>query len=297
MSRRRRRAEPPRRDRRRLAVALGLLAAAITIGAGVLLSVSRPGAQGPVAWTRLGTQDVHALAFPDAADTAHLLFGHHGGILQSRDGGRTWASLATGADAMSLAPATDGSVVVAGHEVLMVVDLDGKLEPLEGDLPSLDIHGFTRDPGDPRRMWAYLAEGPLYETRDGGRHWERVATDPRPFVTAVRSGDSVKLLALDPFKGIVESTDGGATWQSLGAPPGGVMSLAATPTGEAVLLGTQRGLFRSDDGGTTWAPTALAGRTPLAIAASNDARTIAAVTTDTEFFRSDDGGATWPGPG
>lgn len=36
--------------------------------------------------------------------------------------------------------------------------------PIEADLPSLDIHGFARDPADPARMWDAVA---VIETAGG----------------------------------------------------------------------------------------------------------------------------------
>ena len=85
----------------------------------LVVAVLRPFSPGnPVAWTRLGTADVHSLAFAPGS-TDRLYFGHHGGILESRDGGRTWAPLPVTADAMGMRPAADGSIVIAGHEVFI----------------------------------------------------------------------------------------------------------------------------------------------------------------------------------
>jgi hypothetical protein len=77
---------------------------------------SGPGSGGQVAWTRFGSQDVHSLAFV-GGDPQHVLFGHHGGLTESRNGGRTWSALPVRDDAMSMVPAGDGSIVIAGHNV------------------------------------------------------------------------------------------------------------------------------------------------------------------------------------
>jgi len=107
---------PPDRPSRRpiwVAGAIALAAAAILIGSFLITPRSSP----QTAWARLGTEDVHSLSFV-GDDLDHLLFGHHGGLSESRDGGRTWQPLPTTADAMAMQPATDGSIVIAGHEVL-----------------------------------------------------------------------------------------------------------------------------------------------------------------------------------
>jgi photosystem II stability/assembly factor-like uncharacterized protein len=251
---------------------------------------------GPTAWTRLGTQDVHSLAFaPDSTD--HLYFGHHGGILESRDAGRSWTALPVNADAMGMRPAADGSIIIAGHEVLVASPDGGRTwAPIRSDLPNIDIHAFARDPEDRLRMWAYLAEGGVYESADGGSLWARVLDGHRPFLAAIRTPDGTGLLGIDPFEGLARSDDGGRTWTTLSQPQAyPAYGLAATPDGQVVLIGTGDALLRSADGGLTWETIDLPS-SPFAIAVSADGRSIAVVTRSTEFFRSDDGGQTWPRP-
>jgi len=255
---------------------------------------SRP-AQGQVVWARLGTEDVHSLAFVDAAGS-RVLFGHHGGLSTSTDGGRTWSALGVRQDAMSMAPAADGSIVIAGHEVL-VASRDGGAtwSPIDADLPSLDIHGFTRDPDDPARMWAYLATGGLWESADFGRRWVEVRQDNVLFPLAVRGQAGTRLLGVDQ-SGLVASDDGGATWTSLTTPETFPMTaLAATPDGRVIYAGSSKEIFRSQDGGRDWSPTSYRG-SAFAIATTPDGLTLGVVSRETEFFRSPDGGATWPGP-
>ncbi len=266
---------------------------AVTAVALILFLPRAPGGQ--VAWARLRTQDVHSLAFV-GGDAQHVLFGHHGGLLESRDGGRAWAALPIRDDAMSLAPADDGSIVIAGHEVFTASrDGGATWSNIPADLPSLDIHGFTRDPADPARMWAYLAIGGLWESTDFGVHWSEVRADSVLFPLAVRDGAETKLLGVDAT-GLVSSSDGGRSWTALMTPPTYPMtSLSATPDGQTIYAGANDGLFRSGDGGRSWSPTGYKGSV-FAIATTPDGATVAVVSRDTEFFRSIDGGSTWPGP-
>jgi len=268
----------------------------VAVAVAALVIVVRGGSPpDQVAWAALRTQDVHSLAFV-GGDPAHVLFGHHGGLLESRDGGRTWSALPVRDDAMSMAPADDGSIVIAGH-LVFTASRDGGATwaSIAADLPSLDIHGFTRDPADPARMWAYLATGGFWESTDFGAHWTQVRADNVVFPVAVRDGSTTRLLGADAT-GLVSSTDGGRTWTTLGTPPTYPMtSLAATPDGQTIYAGAPDGLFRSDDGGRTWAATAYTG-SAFAIATAPNGETVAVVSQETEFFRSPDRGASWPGP-
>ena len=274
-----------------LAGGLALAAAAMAI----VVFLTSSGSRSQAAWARLGTEDVHSLSFV-GDDLDHLLFGHHGGLSETRDGGRTWRQLPTNADAMAMRPAADGSIVIAGHEVFTASQDGGQTwQPIAADLPSLDIHGFTRDPVDPSRMWAYLATGGLWESTDAGAHWLRVRSDNVLFPTAVRREGGTRLLGIDA-NGLISSTDGGRTWETLGSPPTYPMTaLTATTDGSILYAGAIDGLLRSGDGGRTWKKATFNG-SPFAIATSTDGRTVAVVTRTTEFFRSSDGGGTWPGP-
>ena len=274
---------------------LAAVVAVAVLGVGAIVLTNTLSKGGPARWARLDTADVHSLAFV-GGDANHLLFGHHGGLLESRDGGRTWAALAVSDDAMSMAPADDGSIVIAGHEVFTASrDGGATWAAIANDLPSLDIHGFTRDPADPARMWAYLATGGLWESTDYGASWIQVRTDNVIFPLAVRDGPTTTLLGLDPT-GLVQSLDGGRTWATLGTPPTSPMtSLAATPDGRTIYAGAPDGLFRSDDGGRSWFSTGYRGSV-FAVATTPDGETVAVVSQQSEFFRSPDRGATWPAP-
>ena len=247
------------------------------------------------AWARLDTEDVHSLAFVDG-DPAHLLFGHHDGLLESIDGGRSWHPLATQADAMEMSPAADRSIVIAGHEVFTASTDGGETwRDIPADLPSLDIHGFARDPGDLQRMWAYPTSGGLWESHDGWTHWEQVIQDNIMFPVATTQDGQTILYGLD-VSGLATSADGGRTWTPLTTPPAyPFTTFTATTDGGVLLVGSPDGIFRSADQGRSWSKLRFKG-SAFAIAATSDGQNIAVVTRETDVFRSSDGGQTWPGP-
>lgn len=286
---------PPAGPRARTRLLIGVGIAGLVAVAAIAFAAVRLGESSAVAWSRLGTEDVHSLAFV-GDDPNRLLFGHHGGVLASADGGRSWQPLGTGADAMSLATTGDGSIVIAGHDVFAESRDDGRTwQDIPAVLASLDIHGFARDPADPARMWAYLATGGLWESRDGGRAWEQVNQENVLFPVAVSAPAGTRLFGVTA-NGLASSDDGGRTWRSVGSPELYPMTtLAATSDGSVLVAGGPDGLARSDDGGASWSKLPFEGQ-PFAIALADDGRTIALVTRTAEFFRSDNGGRSWPSP-
>lgn len=274
---------------------LVLVLAALLLVLAAALVLNQPGASGePAPIARVPTSDVHALAFIGGPE--RVILGHHGGILESLDGGRTWTAWGAGSDAMAIGVAGEGDVIIAGHEVLAAGTRDGEWRDLANDLPHTDIHGFARDPGNPQLMWAYLATGGLYESRDGGARWETVFAGHTFGLLAVARDGVTQLLALDPeARGIVSSADGGRTWQVIGEPPTTpVYAMAAARDGDTILFSGGEGLFRSDDGGRQFASILDLTEPILAIAATPDGQTILIATRDRSIYRSDDGGRTWP---
>lgn len=276
----------------------GLLAtgAAISLAVIAYVAFGTGGLGGAIAWARLGTADVHSLAF-DPRDAQHVYFGHHNGLLESVDGGRTWQATGLGgADAMNVRIGDVGVLQIAGHNVYMEsTDSGSSWQSVPNDLPGLDLHAFVTDPSDSAHSWAYAVGFGLFETADRGRHWEFRQPGDWPVLTAYRSANSTVLVGVSA-SGLTSSADGGRTWQSLSSPGHQVASLAAASDGSVLLAGTASGLFRSIDGGTTWLPTTFGGTALTVAVAPNDPQILAVVDDRTRYFRSDDGGASWPGP-
>lgn len=287
---------PPKRGWSRWAVPIaGLLVLAVAAVAFVLLR-DGDGDGDAVAWARLDTADVHSLAF-DPADPDRLYFGHHNGLLESRDGGRSWQPTAlSGADAMNVRVGGEGLMQIAGHDVYLESrDRGQSWQPVPNDLPGLDLHAFVTDPGDPTHAWAYAVGHGLFETSDAGRHWELRLAEDIGALTIYADGGQPVLVGVTQI-GVGRSTDGGQTWQPMGRPSGQLASLAASADGSVLYAGTTDGLQRSTDGGQTWSATGLPNVAVTIAVAHGDADTVAVVDDQARFYRSFDGGTTWPGP-
>jgi photosystem II stability/assembly factor-like uncharacterized protein len=278
-------------------VAFGLVGGLALVGYMVLSGGAGPSPGGPTAWSMLGTRDVHSLAF-DPADAQHLYFGHHNGLLESRDGGRTWQSTGLrGADAMNVRPGSGSTLQIAGHDVYSETGDGGRTwTPVPNNLPGLDLHAFVVDPDEPTHAWAYAVGFGLFESTDRGRHWELRQPGDWPVLLAIQSSGTTMLIGLSR-NGLGMSPDGGQTWRALASPGGGVSSLGGSADGSVIFAGSTSGLYRSADRGSSWQAMGSFKDTPLTIAvAPTDPRVVALVDDKTRFFRSEDGGASWPGP-
>jgi hypothetical protein len=195
------------------------------IGFGVLAAVgfvvlSGGGTQtvgGATVWATLGTRDVHSLAF-DPSDAQHLYFGHHNGLLESRDGGRTWQPTAlSGADAMNVRTGTGPALQIAGHNVYMETADGGRTwTDVPNDLPGLDLHAFVVDPTDPSHTWAWAVGFGLFESTDRGRHWEPRQPGDWPVLAIVKSSGSTTLVGVSAHNAVNVTTRNGHT--SVSAP-------------------------------------------------------------------------------
>lgn len=201
----------------------------------------------------LETEDIHVAAvIDDGRDT--LVVGHHDGVLASTDGGRTWTTDLLGVDAMALVPKADHALLVGGHGFIGERAIDGTFEVLSPDLADNDVHGLARSRLDPERFWLVSGEGTLYRSIDGGASWAVI--DEGSIVRVAAGADGADdLWAVDAFRGLVSSTDGGSTWSDGAEVPGApVNALEISPDGSAMLLATGMGAFLSEDDGASWEP-------------------------------------------
>jgi photosystem II stability/assembly factor-like uncharacterized protein len=170
--------------------------------------------------------DVVSVAFSPGDPQVAIAGTAAGQVYASRDGGNTWA------------PA-------------------GAVFPLSGWI----VASLQFDPNRPTRLWAALrgvyGGGAVVRSDDLGRSWESRAQigDDVVYALALVPGEEGRLF-LGTRRGVLGSTDGGATWKVLSrAQPDlvEVSSLLVHPQHPQTLVaGTFRRAFKSDDGGATW---------------------------------------------
>jgi len=126
---------------------------------------------------------------------------------------------------------------------------------------------IAADPRDPAHLYLGAANGWIYQSRNGGKNWNRLARvgnrddlvidnilvdpeDPRHLVV----GGWVLAELNHPDGGIFVSRDAGISWTSQPAMQGqSIRALASAPSDPKIFIaGTLEGVFRSTDSGAHW---------------------------------------------
>lgn len=199
------------------------------------------------------------------------------GLLVSRDGGRSWQSVALKGQAdfhaMAWSPRDGGQIYgwsVAGQAGLYRVST---LSWAVTRLPASGLSGALALAASPDPSGPLLAgtEQGLAISRDGGGAWARAAGAPADApVTAVGFHSSDPRMVYGYFAGagpgLMRSRDGGGKWEPAGLavdPRTPVVAVAVGPGNHVAVATTAADVVRSRDGGRSW-QTVLARGRPLA---------------------------------
>jgi photosystem II stability/assembly factor-like uncharacterized protein len=295
----RRRGRSRRRAPRRWPIAV--LGAALLAAAGWWLfagpgsPVASTGSGGTASLASFRPPDLHALAVaPD--DERTIIFGHHQGMLVSRDAGSTWSRISgASSDAMGIAlPAASRTAYAAGHNVFFRSDDGGDTwRSVRPSLPSFDIHGFAASATDARTFYAFVVGHGLFRSDDGGTAWAKAGDAPGSTMSmaAAKSGGKDVLFAATMDAGVVRARDGGKTWERV---PELASAGHVSAAGDVIYAAGGSSVVVSRDGGSSWLRRSFPrGGAVLVAVAPSDTRRAYVVTDRLEVWRSSNGGESW----
>ena len=195
--------------------------------------------------SQIRTADFHSMAI-SPVNPDGILYGHHGGVLRSIDGGRTWpkTNLAAATDdamGMGISSAEPEVAYAAGHDTFFKSTDGGRTwKTLKGDLPGRDIHGMAVAPDKAGRLYANIVRFGFYRSDDGGDTWKKAASGPFPVdVVQVSASAGGVVYIASAQGGVLRSDDAGATFTGTAPLSGSVLTVAASATdSNAVYAGT-----------------------------------------------------------
>lgn len=293
----------------RAAVLIWLLAVvvlAVMVLAIVWLLRAADDATSSVELSQLRTPDFHALAI-NPVDGESVLYGHHGGVMLSKDGGRNWSKTSLDQpsdDAMGMAFSSYDPhlAFAAGHDTFFKSTDGGQnWTALRFSLSRRDIHGLAVLPGLPASVVANVVGLGLFRSDDAGVNWSKINQQGfPPDIIQLSAATERVIYAASPSVGIVRSDDGGVHFTVAARPPGISLTVATSAADpETVYVGTDRGLQISIDGGRTWKLRSVPKGTQVMASAVNPRDSLDLILVSVNdagvgyVFRTYDGGASW----
>ncbi len=225
-----------------------------TLFAGTHYGLFRVPEQGAATLVADRVQDF--MGFTVVGPNHYLASGHPGegqegpsslGLIESTDGGQTWASL-------SLSGEADFHALEARHGLVYGLNsMTGELMVSE-EMKTWDVRSetamadFAVSPDDPDVLLATTEQG-LTRSQDGGRSFEPVSG--APVLLLVSWAEDGTIIGAEPDGTVHASTDGGRTWEQRGNLGGAPQALTATDAGE-VFAAIDAAILVSDDDGVTF---------------------------------------------
>lgn len=224
----------------------------------------------------------------------------------TRDGGHTWSVLASqlsSISALDLWSSHSGAVLSLHGTSALTEDGGRRWSPITW--PSLLTNGLNQAIQvqfvNANLGWATTSSNQLLATADGGQHWKQVVQFPPgpdviDFLTA-QDGWAIighKTPKIPPQKWsqtLMETTDGGVHWTSMGKIPYGIASLSFISMLQGWIM-TSKGLWNTTNGGRSWSAIDLPHVNPASIDAANS-RTLYLTTLGGRLLKSQNQGASW----
>ncbi len=224
--------------------------AAVQGGAGVYQSTDT-GSTWNAKSTGLGSNEVHALAFSSGS----VFAGTRGaGIYALASGATSWTAVNRGLvatdtySALAADPGNSGTIYAASYSAVYVSTNNGANWSATALAPAAPVLALAISPANPATVYAATDGAGVQMSQDSGATWASIG----PASAACQGGiiidpNNANRIWVGTTNGVFLSTDGGQSWNAVGA-IAQVRSLAWS--GQALIAGTSGGLQIGDGAGS-----------------------------------------------
>ncbi len=232
-----------------------------------------------------------------------MAVGEHGTILQTKDGGATWAPQTSGtlSTLLSVSFADDGQRGLAvGGDVINSFILQTKdggatwAPQTSGTLSALSSVSFA---ADGEHGWAVGLDGMILQTKDGGASWALQTSGTESLLLSVNfAANGQRGWAVGEHGTVLQTKDGGATWvpQTSGT-QFSLNSVSFAADGQrGWAVGEHGTILRTKDGGAAWVPQTSGTQYWLfSVSFAADGQRGWTVGEHGTILQTNDGGASW----
>lgn len=265
-------------------------------GAGLYISAEE------TAWRMLGLENmVITQVIVDEDNPYSILAATNVGIFSTNDGGETWVNLGPIQSLVTTLAqhSTDSRILLAGTPNGVYRSTDHGKTWVGPELAGAEITGVVFAPTNSRVAYMACLYGAVYRSDNGGETWNLIRYPDRQGYPplAVHPEDPNTIYLGPANKGLVRSTDGGITWESLGLQGYSISAiLVPSLSPHAIFVGTddESGLFVSWNNGNTWQNYGtLRDRILALIQYPNEPGVVLATTPKHGLLKIRDGGRSW----
>jgi photosystem II stability/assembly factor-like uncharacterized protein len=232
-------------------------------------------------------------------DSRAVAVGQHGLVLESTDSGDTWTELDRFTE-VALLDVDCGAIteLYVGQGGELYRRHGGQLEALESGTDARLMS--VSQSSDGNVAVAVGAFGAILISADFGKTWRLSTLDwfavlddyVEPHLYDVHVADDGQITVIGEFALVIQSRDGGVTWQKRHQGESSLFGLYIDTTGTGYAVGQEGAFLTTADAGETWAPVA----TPtndilLSVSRSSDGDIVSSGIR--KFIVSRDQGATW----
>ena len=189
-----------------------------------------------------------------------IAVGDFGLILETADGGLSWAKQAQSATTLGLFGVVrkQGHCIAGGQSGVILSAADCKQWTLAAPATKARILALAVNGSG--TAYAVGGFGTLLKSADWGKSWQALSVDWKPFTSEgaephlydVHVAEDGEVTLVGEFELILRSKDGGASWQALHKGKRSLFGLKILDDGEAYAVGQEGVILKSADRGMSW---------------------------------------------